>query len=76
MKFFQQVNSLVVAVSLLISIPLPGMSTTNTCQRLESNRYIRVRDNGPGKRNLGYICFIVKDSAELKGVLTLKHLDN
>jgi len=76
MKFFQQVNSLVVAITLVISIPLPGMSTTNTCQRLESNKYSRMRDNGPGKRNRGYICYIIQDSAELKGVLTLKHLDN
>ncbi|NEQ38396.1 MAG: hypothetical protein F6K40_19850 [Okeania sp. SIO3I5] len=76
MKLFQQVNSLVVAMAIVISIPLPGMSTTNTCERLESNRYTRMRDNGPGKRNPGYICYIVQDSAELKGALTLKHLDN
>jgi hypothetical protein len=76
MKHFNLAQLLITTLTLLVSIPSPGIAAPNICGELGDNRYTTFRDNGPGKRNRGYVCFVVKDSPNLKGVLTLKHLNN
>jgi hypothetical protein len=76
MKGFNVTKLLIATLTLLISIPRSGMAASNICENLGNYRYTNFTDNGPGKRKRGYLCFIVKDSSNLKGVLTLKHLNN
>jgi hypothetical protein len=76
MKRFNLAKLLITTLTLLVSIPSPGIAAPNICEDLGNYRYTNFRDNGPGKRNRGYACVVVKDSPNLKGVLTLKHLNN
>lgn len=76
MKCFNLAKLLIATLTLLVSIPHPGMATSNMCEELGNYRYTNFRDDGPGKRKRGYACFIVRDSSSLTGVLTLKHLNN
>jgi hypothetical protein len=76
MKRFNIAKLLITTLTLLVSIPSPGIAAPNICGELGNYRYTNFRDDGSGKRNGSYVCFIVKDSPNLKGVLTLKHLNN
>ncbi len=51
-----------------------GANWPDVCSELESNHYATFSDLGPGKRNRGYVCFVVRDNPKLQGVLTLKHI--
>ncbi|KAB8335341.1 hypothetical protein SD80_003155 [Scytonema tolypothrichoides VB-61278] len=76
MKSFNLAKLLLATLTLLVSIPNPGMAAPNICEELGNHRYTNFRDEGPGKRRRGYVCFVVRDNPNLKGVLTLKHLNN
>ncbi|WP_211176205.1 hypothetical protein [Brasilonema sp. UFV-L1] len=76
MKSFNLPKLLLATLTLLVSIPHPGMAAPNICEEWGNHRYMNFRDDGPGKRKRGYVCVVIRDNPNLKGVLTLKHLNN
>ena len=67
---------LIVASSLIAFSPKKEVAASDVCQPLGNHRYMNIYDYGPGRRERGYICFLVENSSNLQGVLTLKHLSN
>ena len=76
-RLFRNVFRITSVVSIVTSLMLAvsAHAAPDICGNLGDHQYSTFRDQGPEKRIRGYICYVVNDDPNLKGVLTLKHMD-
>ena len=64
---------LFVLLSLHLLFINSAIAAPKICIPLDNFQCQNIFDDGPGKRNRGYVCFVVKDDPNLTGVITLKN---